>query len=323
MIVRRSGNHVARVVREVRMPRQITPAGSDPTAIGEVSAPPFTRLPDPKKLFCGRAQRLTVLADGHQLAPYLRFLADLAGMQHDIQDGLPEPKLPGLEALQRARTFAMPPLDRNMPEFGAAATTLDRLVSAASSIEKPAIAAKALDRLKQATRPERDTAMRNVLADAIPMEALAEHVYVAAALQVHFARLAALLDPSRLVPVGEGACPACGGPPVSSIIVGWHGAHGTRFCACSLCGTLWHHVRIKCTLCGSTKGIGYQEIEGGPGTVKAETCDACGCYVKILHQHKDPALDPVADDVATLGLDMLVREGGYRRGSFNPFLIGY
>ena len=96
-----------------------------------------------------------------------------------------------------------------------------------------------------------------------------------------------------------------------------------RFCACSLCGTLWNYVRIKCTLCGSTKGIGYQEIEGGPGTVKAETCDSCGCYVKILHQHKDPALDPVADDVATLGLDLLVREGGYRRGSFNPFLIGY
>ena len=57
--------------------------------------------------------------------------------------------------------------------------------------------------------------------------------------------------------------------------------------------------------------------------MKAETCDSCGCYVKILHQHKDPGLDPVADDVATLGLDILVRQGGYRRGSFNPFLIGY
>ena len=170
---------------------------------------------------------------------------------------------------------------------------------------------------------ERDGMMRNVLADAIPMETLAEHVYVAAALQVHFARLAARLDASTLVPVGDGACPVCGGPPVSSLIVGWHGAHGARFCACSLCGTLWNYVRIKCTLCGSTKGIGYQEIEGGPGTVKAETCDSCRCYVKILHQHKDPALDPIADDVATLGLDLLVREGGYRRGSFNPFLIGY
>ena len=45
--------------------------------------------------------------------------------------------------------------------------------------------------------------------------------------------------------------------------------------------------------------------------------------MKILQQQKDPGLDPVADDVATLGLDLLVRETGYRRGAVNPFLIGY
>ena len=43
-------------------------------------------------------------------------------------------------------------------------------------------------------------------------------------------------------------------------------------------------MRIKCALCGSTKGIAYQELEGGPGTIKAETCDACRTYVKILYQ---------------------------------------
>jgi FdhE protein len=57
--------------------------------------------------------------------------------------------------------------------------------------------------------------------------------------------------------------------------------------------------------------------------VKAETCGSCRGYVKILHQHKDPALDPVADDVASLGLDVLLRETGYRRGAVNPFLLGY
>lgn len=305
------------------MPRQIIPAGTDLTAIGEVSAPPFVRLPEPALLFARRAQRLNALAAGHQLGPYLRFLAGLAEVQQGIQGDLPDPALPDHEAIERARTFGMPPLDRNSPPLDVAVETLERLISVTSTIEKPAAAADALDRLKQATPAERDGMMSNVLADAIPVEALAEHVYVAAALQVHFARLAARLDASALVPVGEGACPACGGPPVSSMVVGWQGAHGSRFCACSLCGTLWNYVRIKCTLCGSTEGIGYQEIDGGPGIVKAETCDSCGCYVKILHQHKDPALDPVADDVATLGLDLLVREGGYRRGSFNPFLIGY
>jgi FdhE protein len=305
------------------MPKQIIPAGSDPTQIGEVSAPPFARLPDPASLFAGRARRFSALAEGHQLGPYLRFLAALARAQHDLQDGLPEPQMPDSKARERAREFAMPPLDRDKFIDETAFQALDRLIKAAAPIDKPQAAGDALGRLRAARSRERELLMRNVLAAAITMEALAEHVFVAAALQVHFARLASRLDASRLVPVGDGACPACGSPPVSSLIVGWHGAHGSRFCVCSLCSTLWNHVRIKCALCGSTKGIGYQEIEGAAGTVKAETCDSCRSYVKILHQHKDPALDATADDVATLALDLLVREGGYGRGGFNPFLIGY
>jgi FdhE protein len=74
---------------------------------------------------------------------------------------------------------------------------------------------------------------------------------------------------------------------------------------------------------GATKGFAYQEVAGGPATVKAETCESCHGYMKVLYQHKDPALDPVADDVATLALDLLLRDSGYRRGAVNPFLLGY
>jgi FdhE protein len=167
--------------------------------------------------------------------------------------------------------------------------------------------------------------MRGVLSDWSVTGPLAEHAYVAAALQVHFARLAARLQVDRLTAVAQGACPSCGGAPVSSVVVGWPGAHGTRFCACSLCATLWHVVRIKCALCGSTKGITYREVEGGPGAgkVRAETCEACHGYLKIMLQQVDPALDPIADDAATLALDLLVREAGYRRGAVNYFLQGY
>jgi FdhE protein len=42
-----------------------------------------------------------------------------------------------------------------------------------------------------------------------------------------------------------------------------------------------------------------------------------------MYRELDPGLDPVADDVATLGLDLLVREQGFRRGAVNPFLTGY
>ena len=56
---------------------------------------------------------------------------------------------------------------------------------------------------------------------------------------------------------------------------------------------------------------------------RAETCDECGSWVKQMLQTKNPALDPVADDVGTLGLDALMRGGTWRRGGVNPFLIGY
>jgi FdhE protein len=178
-------------------------------------------------------------------------------------------------------------------------------------------------RLRALSEGTRDATAHAVLVDSIPVEALADHLFVAAALQVHFARLAGRLEAQRLVAVGDGACPACGAPPVSSMVVGWPGAETTRFCACSLCGTLWNYVRVKCTLCGSTKGTTYREVEGDDGLVRAETCDNCRGYVKILQQQQDPALDPVADDVASLALDLLVRELGYRRGAVNPFMWGH
>lgn len=296
----------------------------DPTMIGDVAEPPFARLPDPSAIFETRADRFRAVAEDHQLGPYLHFLAALSDGQHRLQGGLPEPDMPAADAVARAREHGMPPFDRGHFTADAALdATFDRLFSLAAEIEMPDSARAALDRVSAANSAARDDMMRSVLAESIPVETFADHVFIAAALQMHFARMAARLDAKALVPVGEGACPVCGGAPVASAIVGWQGAHGARFCTCSLCATQWHVVRIKCVLCASTKGIAYQELDGGNTNVKAETCESCHGYVKILHQHKDPALEPVADDVASLGLDILLREGGYRRGAVNPFLLGY
>jgi len=296
----------------------------DPTVIGTVSAPPFARLPDPATLFAGRAARLRARATGSEIAPFLDFIAGLAEAQHAIQDGLPEPEMPDAAARARARDAAMPPLDRAwLVPNKVLDITLERLLGAARAIAQPPDAAAALARVREGDVAARAALLRDVLAAVPTADTLAEHVFAAAAVQVHLVRMASRLDAVRLVPVGDGVCPSCGGPPVASLIVGWMGAHGARFCACALCATLWNHVRVKCVLCGSTEGIAYQEIEGGSGTVKAETCDACRAYVKIFHQHKDPAMDPVADDIASLGLDLMLRDGPYRRGGHNPFLLGY
>jgi FdhE protein len=296
----------------------------DPIPIGSVSQPPFVRLPDPASLFSQRAARLRALAPGHGLGAYLTFVADLCEAQHAIQRGLPPVERPADDVLTRARDHAMPPLDRSRFSADAAyETTFARLVAAVDGIAMPQAARAALARARDADAAGQTAMVADVLADAVPVEALAEHVFTAAALQVHFARLAAGLDAASVVAVGHGACPCCGGAPVASVVVGWPGAHGARFCVCSLCGTWWNMVRITCTVCGSTKSIAYQEVEGGAGTVKAETCESCHAYVKVLYQDKDPVLDPIADDVATLALDLLVREAGFRRGAVNPFLLGY
>ncbi|MFS8041814.1 MULTISPECIES: formate dehydrogenase accessory protein FdhE [Xanthobacter] len=296
----------------------------DPSVLEGGTAPVFAHLPDPATLFARRAERFGRLAQGHMLGPYLSFLGHIARAQHVAAERTPAPEQPDAEAVERARTHEMPPLDRSHFTADAAfEATLDRLLSQARAIEKPEPAEAALARVQAASEAERGEMIRNVLADSIPVEALAEHLYVAAALQVHFARLAARLDASRLVPVGDGVCPVCGGPPVASLVVNWPMSPGARYCACALCGTLWNFVRVRCTACGSTGGIAYQEVEGGNGAVKAETCDACHSYAKVLYLAQDADLDPVADDVASLGLDLKQKEGPYRRSTFNPFLLGY
>ncbi|KXF75592.1 formate dehydrogenase accessory protein FdhE [Paramesorhizobium deserti] len=304
--------------------RRKTAVAADPTAIGNISSPPFVRLPDPALLFSARAARFRQLAEASQLASYLNFLAELTAAQHTVLTDLPLAEAPDAEALQRARAFEMPLLDRNLIEKDPTTDRIfDQLFAVADAIEKPPAAAEALVQVAGADPAKRLATARTLFTGTLPGDAIAEHIFVWAGLQVYFARLASALDPADVKPVADGVCPVCGSPPSSSMVVGWHGSHGARFCSCSLCGTLWHYVRIKCVLCGSTKGIGYQEIEDQGGGVKAETCDNCHGWSKIFYQDKAPETEPVADDVASLALDLLMREGPYRRGGFAPLMAGF
>jgi FdhE protein len=79
-------------------------------------------------------------------------------------------------------------------------------------------------------------------------------------------------------------------------------------------------VRITCSQCLANEGITYHSIEGGSAAVRAESCGQCHTYRKILYQEKDPEVEPVADDLASLALDLLMTEEGLHRGSGNPLL---
>jgi len=148
--------------------------------------------------------------------------------------------------------------------------------------------------------------------------------FVGAALQVYFARLAASLDVADIdhcdVP---GICPVCASRPVASVIrIGGEQAN-MRYLVCSLCATEWNMARVKCTACDTDKGVQYLSLtrdeneKATDAPTRAEVCDECKSYLKIFYQDKDARIEPNADDLATLALDVLVDEQGYGRSGPN------
>ncbi len=296
----------------------------DPSRVGGVAEAPFVRLPNPATLFTARLRRLLELADGHPLADYLRLLASVVDAQAGAVVALPTPApVPPTDAALRAE-HAMPPISVDQVRGNAdLAATLAWMLVHVDLNAAPQATRDAADAVRAMPASERFALAADIFEGAYPADRVAESLFVAAALQVHLARLATQLDAVSVKPPVEGVCPVCGGAPVSSLVVGWTQASKARYCACSLCGTLWNHVRIKCTACGSTDGIAYYTVEDGPKTIGVETCTACRSYIKHMQQHEDTRMDPVADDVASYALDLLAREQEFHRASLNPlFLTG-
>lgn len=297
--------------------RILQPGQIEPPA-GEI---PFLHLPDTKTVFARRAARFRRLAQGHTLGGFLDLLGRLASAQQAALDAYPTVPLPSAEALALSREHGMPPLgchgwqrDPAWREgFSGIVARLreEDISSAARSLleEWASIDAGRLE--KQAGQ-----LLSGDYADLDP----ALTPFLAAALQTYWVAMATRL--------GEGAfgraaspvlCPVCGSRPVASVVHG--GAEtGLRYLHCSLCASEWHMVRVKCSNCESTKGIAYYELEGSNGAIKAESCDECNTYLKILHLAKDFEMEPCADDCATLALDLLMDEAGKQRSGPNLYL---
>ncbi len=297
----------------------------EPMSIGEVATPPFAILPDPRKVFETRARRFATLAgNGSDLAPYLRFLSALCAAQAAILPDLPAVDLPPEDERKRSSAHGLPQLGRSgLAKDAVALATFEALLAALDGAEMPAATQDAVSRLRKADAVAPGALLDDALAEEVDPEKIADTVLAAAALQVHMTRMAAALDVDTLAKVSNSACPACGGAPVASAVVGREGMANTRFCTCALCATEWHVVRVLCLSCENERGLVFNSIEGGNPNVKAETCPKCQSYTKILYQNRDGSLDPVADDVGSLALDLLLTAEGKSRFSLNPFLIGY
>ena len=299
---------------------------------------PFLRLPDRASLFADREMRLRQLAAGHAMRDYLMLVAEIARAQHELLQGFGAVALPQPSRLEAASREGVAPLPaERWPRDPAwregfrrlLAALLPRLAGTPAAIALAPLAEAKDDWLEQQADELTAGTMLGVDLGAAPV--------VAAALQAYWTHL--VLDVQRaqsdLEPFGRIAdltvCPCCASRPTASVTrIG--DAQGQRYLHCALCSTQWHLVRIQCARCGSSKRIHYQSLEpvpghavpgtaASPGAVQAECCDDCGHYLKIVHMEKDAQVEPVADDLASLTLDLLVSDAGQQRHGVNLMLL--
>ncbi|MBB3181389.1 formate dehydrogenase accessory protein FdhE [Variovorax sp. Sphag1AA] len=302
----------------------------------------FLRLPERASVFAERAMRLRQRAAGHPMRDFLLFIAEVADAQHALLSGFPAVQLSGEQAIESAARRGVPPLAASTwPRDPAWRTGLRQLLDALMPrlADSPALATVQL--LREAGDDWIEQQAGRLLGGVMMDLDLAAAPLIAAALQAYWTHLVISTDAARGagMPNAFGriddptVCPCCGSRPTASISRIGAEASGYRYLHCALCSTQWHMVRIKCSHCLSTKGIHYQSLaqrdavpddDAAPGAqpvVEAETCDSCGHYLKIVHMERDHNVEPVADDLATLTLDLLVSEAGFERHGVQMLLL--
>jgi FdhE protein len=290
---------------------------------GGVAAPEPLLLPDPATRFSGTAGRLRALASGHPMAEWLGFMSRLSEAQHRAATTLPP--MPAIEPslIEQSVAARIPPIaadghHRNSAWRDGLSVLFDEL----SEADIPAPAAAIIADMRGYSVETIEDLADSFLRGSMSADEAGPALYVAAALQVYFTRLAGRLDASTLrLLLQRGLCPCCGSSPVSGVITASGRTPGTRYLYCSLCSTAWTHVRAVCITCESSGGLSLKGVEGGSSAVQAETCDDCQTYAKMLYQTKDTKVDPYADDLASLGLDIMVAEAGWARHAPNPLLL--
>ena len=298
----------------------------------------FLHLPE-AGVFAERALRLRELAAGHAMGDFLRFVAELADAQHRALSAQVAVPLPTAEQIAAAARDGQPLLPAEAwhrePVWRESLCALLNDLARHLPDGPPRVAAL---QLAAASDEHLETQAGRLLGGVMLGLDLAAAPLIAAGLQLHWVRLVrqtAAHAPGPIAAFGRTddptLCPCCGSRPVASLER--LGSDGARYLACGLCATQWHYVRVKCTHCQSTKGISLQTLVGADQThsttadavVQAECCSECGHYLKLMHPARDNGLEPLADDLATLTLDLLVSDpeagSGLQRHGVNLLLL--
>jgi FdhE protein len=269
------------------------------------------RMPDAARTFEARAARGRALAPSHAaVREYLGFLAAIADAQALACREMPV-------AIDDHVLASPIPLPADAwPRTPAWRHALDRIVRHLSCVSAPAETTASLSRLGAMTVEQLDDIANAVLRSAVPSDPGAS-VFVAAALQVYWTTLAALVPLEAMNREHRSRCPVCGSLPVAGLVLG---DQPLRYLTCWLCATAWHVTRLTCAHCGSADGLSYFAIEGAPPGTKAEACARCHRYLKLFYVERLPTADPLVDDVASIALDLLLADEGFTRAGVNPFL---
>lgn len=282
---------------------------------------PFWQAPA-TDVFATRAVRFGELAaeEVSDWRHYLSLLAKLAEAQQMLLDGLPA-------VVVRKTPQDELPLPVSLLRDNQA--TIDRLFSRLYALlltDLSPTAQLVWDELLKMNETQRQDLYLRVLQQS---GLLTDHDYamwVHAVLQIVWTRAAqqlAVVDVPQ--PDDISYCPCCGSDGVGSVVLNHGELEGLRYMQCNLCNSRWHALRAQCTFCGNGKDMSLQHIEGADeGALSAaygECCPSCHHYRKLYRLDKQPYADPVADDLATLAVDMLLADDGYERGGANPYLV--
>lgn len=298
-------------------------------APGGVVEPPVVVLPE-RRLFSHRARRLRDLSRRmRSMADFLGFAARLAQAQHQVLQKRTSTFAPDNEAFDLALEHGMPPLSvQSLQNDLDWQEDLDALCDALELNVGPT-QQQLIHQLRQLD-PE---ARRKIAAEVLNAGSGTEEIrafmpLVAAALQVAWLRQCSVLPrpPKRAEGTAQTVCPCCGSLPVASLIQVGRERSRVRYMQCSICAAEWYMERARCTTCFETGKLDYIGLEGEDGKrplpVRAETCGACQSYVKIVHRDLEVDADALSDDLASLGLDiMIANERDIGRSSYNPWLI--
>ena len=108
----------------------------------------------------------------------------------------------------------------------------------------------------------------------------------------------------------QSSCPVCGSAP----IIGELDAEGQQWIHCGLCWHRWPVKRLACPFCHNrdSSSLEYLYSEDEP-EYRVNLCGGCRRYLKVADTRKmDRGFYPPLEQVASLHLDMLAVEKGYR-----------